>query len=512
MRNLVVVLGDQLNSDSVAFKNWDPQKDALFMAEVKEESQHVWSHKARIAMFLSAMRAFRDSQKAQGHQVYYTELDDPENRQSLGAELQRAIDRDPPQKVVMVEAGDFRVQQQLQQATQAKRIPLEVLPDAHFHCSRQEFEEHAQSRKQLRLEFFYREMRQKTGYLMNSLGKPIGDAWNFDTSNRKTFGKKGPTYLPPPIRFVPNETTQTVLKLVEKEFPNHPGKLTHFDWPVTPQQAQKALDDFITYRLPLFGDYQDAMWTNQPWLYHSRLSAAMNLKILDPRQVIQAAEQAYKLGHAPLEATEGFIRQILGWREYVRGIYWKYMPDYLGWNALNATLPLPKFYWTAETEMNCLRQAIGQTLEYGYAHHIQRLMVTGLFSLLFGVHPVAIHEWYLAVYVDAIEWVELPNTLGMSQYADGGIMASKPYVATGKYIQRMSNYCTGCRYNPVESTGEKACPFTTLYWDFLARHQVRVKKNPRMTMQMKNLARLGTTQLKEIQKKANQLRETLAST
>ncbi len=506
MRNLVVILGDQLDSNSAALKGFDPKHDSIFMAEVREESTHVWSHKARTAMFLAGMRAFRDSQKELGHKVHYTELDDPKNQQTLGRELQRAIDTHQPKSLRMVGAGDYRVSQELTTVSQKKKIPLEVLPDSHFFCSHEEFAEHAEGRKQLRLEFFYRDMRKKTGYLMDSHGKPIGGAWNFDASNRKSFGKKGPGEIPEPKKFALSETTKAVLKLVEKEFPNHPGNLSHFDWPVTPADAKKALADFVTHRLAKFGDYQDAMWTNQTWLYHSRLSAAMNLKILDPRDVLDAAETAHGEGDAPLEATEGFLRQILGWREYVRGIYWQNMPDYLTLNALNATMPLPKFYWTGDTEMNCLRQAIGQTLEYGYAHHIQRLMVTGLFSLLCGVNPVAIHEWYLAVYVDAIEWVELPNTLGMSQYADGGIMASKPYAATGKYIQRMSNYCTGCKYDPAESTGEKACPFTTLYWDFLDRNKTLLNKNPRMTMQMKNLVNLGTSRIKEIRKKAEELR------
>ncbi|MBY0376048.1 MAG: cryptochrome/photolyase family protein, partial [Bryobacteraceae bacterium] len=319
---------------------------------------------------------------------------------------------------------------------------------------------------------------------------------------RAAFGKQGPGTVPPPLAFPPDRTTRDVLALVRQRFASHAGSLDHFSWPVTPAQARAALDDFITHRLPFFGAHQDAMWTNEPFLYHSRISAALNLKLLDPREAIAAAENAYRRHDAPLAAVEGFIRQILGWREYVRGIYWRFMPGYADGNALDAHQPLPAFYWTGDTEMNCLRDAIGQTLRHGYAHHIQRLMVTGLYALLLGVEPQQIHEWYLAVYVDAVEWVELPNTIGMSQFADGGLMASKPYAATGKYIQRMSNYCDGCRYDPAERTGDRACPFTTLYWDFLIRNEAKLRATPRMEMQLRNLDRLSPAQKSLIEEKA----------
>lgn len=294
--------------------------------------------------------------------------------------------------------------------------------------------------------------------------------------------------------------------MVHIRFAEHPGDLNHFDWPVTTQEAEKALADFIKHRLPEFGDWQDAMWTVEPWLFHSRLSAAMNVKLLHPRRVIEAAEQAYRNGEAPLAAVEGFIRQILGWREYVRGIYWKFMPGYVELNALGADQPLPDFYWTGDTDMACLRDALGQTLRHGYAHHIQRLMVTGLYALMLGVEPKRVHEWYLAVYVDAVEWVELPNTIGMSQYADGGIMASKPYVATGKYIQRMSDHCSRCRFDPAKSTGDDACPFTTLYWDFLMRHEKMLAANNRMALQVRNLARIPAAERAAIQARATEIR------
>ncbi len=508
LRHLVIVLGDQLDANSAAFDEFDRQQDAVWMTEVAGEAEHVWSHKARIAIFLAAMRHFRDNLRKRKFTVHYRQLDDRGNQRDLAGELAAAVRKHRPQRLIVVEPGEWRVASLLEQAASELDIELEVRPDRHFFASREMFAEHASGRKQLRLEYFYREMRRTTGVLMDGK-KPEGGKWNYDAENRGSFGKSGPGELPAPRRFRLDATTQEVIELVERKFADHPGSLEHFDWPLTARQAQQALDDFIEHRLPEFGTYQDAMWTGEPYLYHSRLSAAMNLKLLDPRDVVGAAEEAYRAGRVPLNAAEGFIRQILGWREYVRGIYWLYMPEYLDRNALGAEHPLPDFYWTGETDMNCLRQAIGQTLEYGYAHHIQRLMVTGLFALLLGVNPQAVHEWYLAVYVDAVEWVELPNTLGMSQFADGGVMASKPYAATGKYIQRMSNYCRDCRFDPAEATGDDACPFTTLYWEFLMRHKRSLAGNRRMALQVKNLDRKSKQERDAIGQQAEHLRESL---
>lgn len=507
-RNLILVLGDQLNADSPAFDQFDAKLDAVWMAEVAEESQHVWSHKARIVLFLSAMRHFRDLLEGQGISVHYRHLDDAENRGDLPSELEAAVRELKPEKLIMAEPGDYRVSQALKAVAHRLKIELEVRTDRHFISTIQQFREHAEGRKQLRLEFFYRELRKETGVLMED-GQPVGGSWNYDAENRKSFPKSGPGLIPEPIRFEPDKTTKAVIKLVEKRFGDHPGSLANFDWPVTSDQAEKSVADFIANRLSHFGDYQDAIWTNQPFLYHSRISAALNLHLLDPRYVIRAAEKAYHDGSAPLAAVEGFVRQILGWREYVRGIYWLYMPEYLERNALKADRNLPRFYWTGETDMNCLRHSIGQTLDYGYAHHIQRLMITGLFALLLAVNPKQVHEWYLAVYVDAVEWVELPNVLGMSQYADGGTMASKPYAATGKYIDRMSNYCKGCKYNPGEKLGESACPFTTLYWDFLLRHEKSLSQNQRMSMQLRNLQRLSREDQQAVRKQSDKIALTL---
>ncbi len=505
-RDLCLVLGDQLDRRSALFDTFDRDQDRLWMAEVSSESTHVWTHKGRIALFLAAMRHFRDELVRDGLPLDYRQLDDPDNAGSLAAELQRAIARLQPRRLKMVQPGEWRVLNELQRTAHAAGVPLEVLPDRHFITTPEQFAQHARARKQLRLEYFYRELRRTSGVLMDG-DQPEGGQWNFDAENRSAFGSAGPADVPMPRAFRPDRITRAVNRLVEQRFGDHPGQLTHFDWPVTASQAQQALVDFIERRLPTFGTYQDAMWTDQPYLYHSRLSAALNLKLLNPREVIQAAEAAYRSGHAPLSAVEGFIRQVLGWREYVRAVYWHFMPEYLQRNALAATGPLPDFYWTAETDLQCLQSVIQQTLQYGYAHHIQRLMVTGLFALLLGVEPTAVHHWYLAVYVDAVEWVELPNVLGMSQFADGGTMASKPYVASGKYIQRMSNYCQHCRYAPEQATGEQACPFTTLYWDFLMQHQESLRTNQRMKFQLANLQRKAAAELQQIREHAAQLRQ-----
>ncbi|MFM8735192.1 MAG: cryptochrome/photolyase family protein [Pirellulales bacterium] len=516
-RSLVIVLGDQLDRGSAAFDGFDSSRDRVWMAEVAEESTHVWTHKARIAVFLAAMRQFRDSLAAAGIEIDYTELA-AEARSGEPATLAAALAASlarlrkagwTPDRLVVVEPGEWRVQEALRGAAAAAGLPLEIRPDRHFFTTRDEFAAHAAGRKQLRLEYFYRPLREKFGVLMDD-GEPAGGHWNFDAENRGAFPKSGPGVLPRPIRFTPDAVTRGVIDVVNARFAAHPGSLADFDWPVTPAAARAALDDFLAHRLASFGRYQDAIWTGEPWLYHSRLSQALNLKLLDPRDVVAGAERAWRDGRAPLEAVEGFIRQVIGWREYVRGVYWHFMPGYLDRNALGAEQPLPNLYWTGDTEMHCLRDAVGQTLRHGYAHHIQRLMVTGLFALLFGVDPKRVHEWYLAVYVDAVEWVEVPNTLGMSQFADGGVMASKPYCATGAYLDRMSNACRGCRYDPKQATGPDACPFTTLYWDFLARHERLLARNQRMTMQLKNLDRKPAADLRAIRRQADDIRGRLA--
>jgi deoxyribodipyrimidine photolyase-related protein len=510
LRHLVLVLGDQLDAESSAFDGFDPAQDAVWMAEVAEESTHVWSSQPRIAVFLAAMRHFAAVIRERGWALHRQKLDDADAAPSLATALERSIAALRPAGLVLTAPGDWRVLDSLRAVAQRCGVPLELRDDRHFFGTVREFAEHARGRKQLRLEYFYRELRQRHRVLMreDDPRQPEGGAWNFDVENREAFGPNGPGAVPPPPRFEPDAITAEVLALVRTRFASHPGRLDSFAWPVTREHALVALQRFIDERLPQFGPWQDALWPREPWLWHSHLSAALNLKLLNPREVVAAAEAAYRAGRVPLAGAEGFIRQILGWREYVRGIYWTQMPGYLDLNALGAHENLPAFYWTGRTDMACLADALGQTLEHGYAHHIQRLMVTGLYALLLGAEPKQVHQWYLAVYVDAVEWVELPNTLGMSQAADGGLMASKPYIASGKYIERQSggSLCKRCRYKPGERTGERACPFTTLYWDFLARHEERLAKNPRTVMQVRNLARVSADEQQRIAERAAAIR------
>ena len=505
LRTLVVVLGDQLDLDAAAFDGFDANLDAVWMAEVAEESTHVWSSKTRTAMFLAAMRHFGLALQAAGRPLHYTRLDASPNCGRLGAQLQADIARLRPAQMVMTAPGEWRVLKAIKAAAEATGVPLDIREDRHFFVGVLEFAAHAKGRKSLRMEYFYREQRRRHSVLMQD-DEPVGGQWNFDADNREAFGAAGPGVVPPRKTFKPDVVTREVIALVNTRFAAHPGQLESFAWPVTRAQALQSLQAFITERLPLFGRYQDAMWPGDPWLYHAHLSAALNLKLLNPREVVAAAEAALRTGHAPLSSVEGFIRQILGWREYVRGIYWTQMPAYAERNALEAHEDLPAWYWTGDTDMACLRDALTQTLAHGYANHIQRLMVTGLYALMLGVQPKQVHAWYLAVYVDSVEWVELPNTLGMSQYADGGVMGSKPYIATGKYIQRMSPHCKGCRYDPAQRSGDSACPFTTLYWDFLLRHESTLGKNPRMALQVKNVARLTDAQRQAVTERAASIR------
>ncbi len=512
IRHLIVVLGDQLNPDSTAFTDFDPKQDRVWMAEVNEESTHIWSSKQRIALFISAMRHFAKELGDSKIPLSYIAFEDPSNSQSLDGELLKAIQAFQPQALIMTAPGDWRVLEKIKGVSKQTGVPLEIREDNYFFSTVREFAEHAKGRKQLRLEYWYRELRKKHSILMED-GQPIGGEWNYDQENRSSFGKEGPPPIPAPLRFKPDAITKEVIQLVNERFANHPGELSAslegFGWPVTRAQALLVLTDFIKMRLPLYGQFQDAMWTKEPWLFHAHIASALNLKLLSAHEVVDAAQVAFHQGGAPLAAVEGFIRQILGWREYVRGIYWTQMPSYLERNALNANAPLPAFFWNGNTSMNCLQETINQSLKTGYAHHIQRLMVTGLYTLLLGVHPKEVHAWYLSMYVDAVEWVELPNVIGMSQFADGGLMASKPYIATGKYIDRMSNYCKGCRFKPDQSHGQDACPFTTLYWDFLMHHESSMSKNPRMVMQVRNLKRMSDETKAAIQAQAKQHRLSL---
>lgn len=492
-RHLILILGDQLNLDNPALEDFDPIQDRILMVETKGEATHVWSTKSRIAVFLSCMRHFADTLAEAGMAPIYLKLGE-HSHESLEAAWCAEVRKQKPQKLIVCEPGEYRIEQMLKRLAKELDLPLAIRDDSTFICSRADFRRWAGQTKQLRMEFFYREMRKRHGVLM-AQGKPVGGSWNYDSENRKSFGKDGPRNLPEPPAVNIDALTHEVLADVEHHFPEHPGSLAHFVWPVTRSEALRFLETFIQYRLAEFGPHQDAMWQDHsghpaPFLWHSLLSSSLNLKLLNPREVIEAAEHAYRERKLPLSSVEGFIRQILGWREFIRGVYWLDMPGMGQANFYDNRRALPQWFWTGDTQMNCLRQCIGQTLAYAYAHHIQRLMVTGQFGLLAEIDPREMEAWYLAVYVDAVEWVELPNTGGMALYANGDRFTSKPYVASGAYINRMSNYCKHCRYKPEVKTGPDACPYTTLYWNFLIKHYDSFARNPRTALMAKNVDRM----------------------
>ncbi len=485
VRVLRIILGDQLSPGISALQGIDPGSDIVLMMEVMAETTYVPHHKQKIVLVLSAMRHFAEELRQNGVTVAYVALDAPENSGSLTAELRRAVARIAPDRLVVTEPGEWRVQEMVNGWEAATGLPVEVRADDRFFASRARFAGWARGRRVWRMEHFYREMRREHGLLMDD-GQPAGGEWNFDAENRKKLPPS--VVVPDRQRFPPDPTTRAVMALVEQFFPENFGTIQEFAWPVTRVDALRALDDFIAAGLPRFGDYQDAMKAGAPFLFHSLLAPALNLGLLSPREVCRAAEAAWRSGAAPLNAVEGFVRQILGWREYVRGVYWTLMPEYADQNALEATRPLPEFYWTGDTPMRCVREAVASTARYAYSHHIQRLMVTGNFALLAGVAPREIERWYLAVYADALEWVEMPNTLGMAVFADGGQMASKPYAASGAYIDRMSDFCSGCRYDVKQKSGPDACPFNYLYWAFLIRQTERLRHNQRLAMPYRTLA------------------------
>lgn len=505
-QRLYVVLGDQLDPNATFLEQLDPATDWVWMCESLEESRHVPSHPMRSVLFLSAMRHYRQSLEKRHIHVHYHELETC--TLSLSAQLAADLKRLRPKRIIYTLPGEWRLIVALRDVIKASGAEAVECNDPHFFVSPEEFSSWARGRSVLRLEHFYRYLRRQTGILMDG-DKPIGGEFNFDTENRQSFGAKGPGLRAKPKRFKPDLITQAVMESVRQQLSTHAGDCDQFDWPVTRKQALAALDDFIVERLPLFGQFQDAMWHGEDVLYHSRLSAALNLKLLNPREVIQQAVNAYHTKQAPLAAVEGFVRQILGWREYIRGFYYLKMPELKKLNHLKAKALLPSFYWDAKTDYACLREVIQHTLKTGYSHHIERLMVTGLFALLYGTNPSLVHEWFLSMYVDAVEWVELPNVFGMSQYADGGQLASKPYIATGAYIDRMSNHCANCRYSPKVAVGERACPFTTLYWEFIDKHGAALKVNPRIGFQVTHWIKRPSEEREAILRQAKALRQSI---
>ena len=527
-RHLVLILGDQLNLDNPALDDFDADNDQILMVECSGEASHVWSHKARIVMFLSAMRhheiSLKEYASVNANNFIYLKLGEHDFVQLKDA-WAHYISVLNPQKVVVCEPGEYRLEQELITLCSQTNTQLVIRDDTHFMCSRADFKHWANKGKQLRMEFFYRVMRKKYDVLMQA-GEPEGGAWNYDAENRKTFGKAGPQNVPIAPEINIDNVTQQVIEHVEQNFPAHPGSLKHFIWPVNRSQALNFLAFFMENKLAGFGDHQDAMWSNEnvklsnehvepttrsPYLWHSLLSTSLNLKLLSPREVIKAAVESYRKKQLPLASVEGFIRQILGWREFIRGVYWLDMPEMGQSNHYNHTRQLPNWYWTGDTKMNCMKQTVNDTLNYGYAHHIQRLMVTGMFGVLAELNPREVEAWYLAVYVDAVEWVELPNVTGMALYANGGRFTSKPYIASGAYINRMSNYCKGCRYDPTLKTGESACPFTTLYWHFLIKHYDTFSRNPRTALMTKNVDRFNNGDVASINIHANKMLANLNS-
>jgi len=500
-KRLVLVLGDQLDRQSSALKGFDLQNDEVVMVESIPEAQVVWSHKAKIALFLSAMRHFAEELKADGYPVHYVQ----ESKLPIVDSLKEILLEKGIKHLICIEPGEWRLKLAIEKLAKDSKVQLDMREDSHFYCSHREFREWAANKKELRLEFFYRLMRKTHNILLDKDGNPEGGQWNFDQDNRKPYPKSGPGIIETPILFEPDAITQEVLQFVQSHYPEHPGSLEHFHWPVTRDDALEALQYFVDYRLRNFGVYQDAMWTDTPYGWHSILSSSLNLKLLNPREVTSAVLDAWKKYSLDLSTVEGFIRQILGWREFIRGMYYLDMPKMATDNFYDHQRALPDWYWTGKTKMRCMQDAVGQTLKYGYAHHIQRLMVTGNFALLAEILPSAVCDWYLAVYVDAIEWVELPNTAGMALFANGGRFTSKPYIASGAYLKRMSNYCGGCQYKPDVRFGENACPVTTLYWNFLIKHRQQFDGNPRTRLMTANLKKISDADQAEIVQHAQQV-------
>lgn len=495
MKTLRLILGDQLSESISSLSGYNPDTDIILICEVYAELTYVKHHKKKIAFILSAMRHFAENLQRQGFNIHYIKLDDSDNPGSFSGAVKHMISKNAFDRIVVTHPGEYRVLRDMVRLENEYNIPVEIRDDNRFLCSADEFSSWASDRKQLRMEYFYREMRKKYNILMDNNG-PIGGQWNYDSENRKP--PKDGLKIPPPYISKSDNITQDVISLVSERFSQHFGDIDPFYFAVTRADALRVLDQFIEQRLPHFGDFQDAMIQGEPWMYHSHISFYLNCGLLLPLECIQAAEKAYHTGKAPLNAVEGFIRQIIGWREYVRGIYWLKMPEYAEKNFFDATRKLPDFYWTANTKMNCLRQCVMETKENAYAHHIQRLMVLGNFALLAGIDPKQVNEWFLIVYADAYEWVELPNVSGMILFSDGGYLASKPYAAGGSYINKMSDYCKNCSYKVSKKNGPDACPFNYLYWDFLDRNRERLSGNHRIGMMYKTLDRMGEEKRKSI--------------
>lgn len=500
MAKLIVILGDQLSPALSALREANSD-DIILLAEVQQEAGYVKHHKHKIILLFSAMRHFAEVLRQQNYQVIY--LDYQQGCSSLTAAVKHSLQQHPTlDGIMLTECGEYRLQQEIKSWQQTFELPLNILEDDRFLCNTAMFGQWADGRKQLRMEYFYREMRRYTGLLLDNKKQPLGGQWNFDKANRKSPPPNLKAVAP--LQFKPDAITLEVIKLVSEHFADNPGSADNFCYAVTGKQARQAFNHFVSEQLAKFGDYQDAMVLDQPFLFHSICSIYLNCGLLDVRWMCQKVEAAYQQDKVAINAAEGFIRQLIGWREYVRGLYWLLMPEYKTRNFLNAKRPLPDYYWHGDTKMRCMQQAISHTMTHAYSHHIQRLMVTGNFALLAGLDVTEVTDWYLAVYADAYEWVELPNTLGMALFADDGVLASKPYAASGAYINRMSNYCQHCHYKVKDSTGNDACPFNVLYWDFLARNEAKLGSNARMQLAYKNWHNKEAEQQQALRAKASE--------
>ena len=498
---LRLILGDQLNLQHPWFDTVD-QEVLYVLMEMRQETDYAPHHIQKVVAFFGAMRAFADALEKKGHQVIYISLDDPANTQSLDQNLQQLFAKHNINSFAYQYPDEYRLDNQLKNFSATIDLPTEVVDTHHFLTDRVTLTEFFEGKKQLILEFFYRNMRKQFNLLMQQ-GQPEGGQWNFDKNNRKKW--KGDPAIP--TAYIPktNEIL-SLAQLIQDAGIKTIGNLSqdHFLFPFSREEALAQLDYFCTHLLVHFGDYQDALHTEEINLFHSRISFALNVKMISPLEVVEKVISYYRQNEAEIDLAqvEGFVRQIIGWREYMRGIYWKEMPAYADKNALDNHNPLPDFYWTGKTKMNCLKHSIQNSLDNAYAHHIQRLMITGNFALLAQVHPDAVDQWYLGIYADAIEWVQITNTRGMSQWADGGIVATKPYVSAAAYINKMGNYCTACSYNNKKRLGEDACPFNSLYWNFLDDKKQFFAKNNRMAMMLRLLEKIPPQELAEIKARA----------
>lgn len=481
LKTLRLILGDQLNHTHSWYQNQD-ENTVYILMEVASETNYVVHHIQKISAFFLAMRAFANWLSEQGHQTIYIHLDNPENQQSFTSNLQQLIEQHQFGRFEYQLPDEFRVDAELKAFCASLSIPSDVADTEHFYTARHELASFFEGKKTFLMENFYRIMRKKHRVLVDKDKEPLFGQWNFDQQNRQRYDAK--VAVPAPLLFENN--AQPIRIMLDKMGIHYFGEIEdeRLIWPVTRAQSFDMLQFFVDECLPHFGTYQDSMETKHWSLFHARLSFAINCKLLSPKEVVNAAISAWEQNQNRIEyhQLEGFVRQIIGWREYMRGIYWAKMPEYATLNYFDHQSKLPSWFWNGNTKMNCLKHAISQSLKYAYAHHIQRLMITGNFALLAGTHPDDVDAWYLGIYIDALDWVEMTNTRGMSQFADGGIVGSKPYVSSANYIDKMSNYCQKCFYAAKLRTGERACPFNSLYWNFHQQHRAKLERNPRIGM------------------------------